>query len=290
MLAMEYYSSRILRPCLILTGTEDGDLFHQYRGYKTVHTLFTESHWMNCEIMVEWLKGVRQQMAAEKKQRVGVIVDKAPQHLHGMVLDYCRGTRDDGHMPHIYIVFIMENLTSILQPGDVYLNRGFKRRVDEYLRALREEKRRQAGEDATGVHVAAARGELVMVVAQVTHDFNRDQRRTRGVAASFVKCGMLPYQPADEAELQPFKTHLHELKEGPLKRLSSDADDFDFHRGRIVEVPQAAEWLNGASALRDDEASVRLLNTLDCYPECVALARDESPEEEQVVPEWLGLL
>eukprot|EP00918_Siedleckia_nematoides_P039864 GHVU01086615.1.p1 GENE.GHVU01086615.1~~GHVU01086615.1.p1 ORF type:complete len:126 (+),score=12.24 GHVU01086615.1:160-537(+) len=83
----------------------------------------------------------RQYTDLDDVQRVGIIVDRAPQHKGPAVDAYIITTRTDGEGPELVLEYIEDGMTSIYQPGDVDFNRPLKSRFKQRVDAVRQRKR-----------------------------------------------------------------------------------------------------------------------------------------------------
>jgi hypothetical protein len=190
--SMEFFSSSLLPPFVVLDGAYEGRLKKQWDNHQGALVTFQPNHWMDNVIAKQYLQWVKD---LHPGKRIGIVWDKAGAHKSEQVLAFAKELG-------IVVDFISAGLTSIIQPCDICCNKKLKglirRSYYQHKSFLRLE---------TGQKVRVDREHLVAWIEQAVSDVDSDQKRSRKIAATFRKCGLDPFD-MDKAD---FASHLESL-------------------------------------------------------------------------------
>lgn len=146
-------------------------------------------------------------------KKIGLILDKAPQHCAEDVVRWVEKYNDDNEAngSKIAMEFIDPNLTLIYQPPDVVIVAVIKRLIrNAYHDKINEDL--DAGKVRLGDQVKITHEELVRFVENAFNTIIKQQEKERTLAAGFEKCGLkaLNFHASSQ---QMFRDHLDSLNE-----------------------------------------------------------------------------
>jgi hypothetical protein len=201
-LGIDLQASRLLPPFVIDKGKFGSTLMKQWNNYSRSAVIFNETHWMTQYTFIIWLSYLM--MLYPLLTRIGVIVDRSRTHFGPMIDEWLKTC------PVTFtILFIGEGMTSVMQVGDLILNKPFKLAVKQRYQALRDQAigNLSVRELAT-VRYCVPRDQLIGIIEDVADEINLQNVRHRWIAAGFDLAGQNPWSN----DLSPFTAHLDSLE------------------------------------------------------------------------------
>ena len=179
MVTMEFFTSTLVDPFIVLTAKQDGRLATQWDKYAgPARVVFQKNHWMDTPTAIKYLDWI-QTLYPNKK--VGLIWDHAGAHICSAVLEHANKLG-------FVVEFINKGMTSVQQPCDLYANQQIKKIIkDKY----HEYRMSLTFEEQTKVKVP--RELFVSWVEIALREVNNKQCLTQQVRKTFQKCGLDPY-------------------------------------------------------------------------------------------------
>ena len=197
-LGMEVFSSTVLPLFTVLDGATDGRLSKQWEKYAgPAKVCFQKNHWMDKVLAKKYLSWLKELYPGKK---IGLSWDKAAAHISEEVLEHAKQLG-------IVIELLYAGMTSILQLCDIWLNKAFKK----YIQEKYYEFKHWLGV-ATGQKIKVPREQIISWIEQAVVHLNNKQKQTRKVARIFAKCGLDIY----DFEKNAFASHLETLSEDSI--------------------------------------------------------------------------
>ena len=198
MLGVELFSSTVLPAFTVLDGATEGRLSKHWASYTgTTKVCFQKNHWMDKILAKKYLSWLKSLFPGKK---IGLIWDKAAAHVSQEVLEHAKELG-------IVVELLYAGMTSIMQPCDIWLNRAFKKYLQDKYYEYKNSLHLQ-----TGQKVNVPREQIISWVEEAIQHHNAKQKQTRKVAQIFAKCGLDPF----DMEKGAFKAHLETLKEDSI--------------------------------------------------------------------------
>jgi hypothetical protein len=195
MVGMEFFSSKMLPPFLVLTAKHEGNLAREWESYEgPARVCFQPKHWMDAYTAKKCLDWI---LTLYPGKKIGVIWDYAGAHIDA-------GVQKHANSVGIILEFINKGMTSLQQPCDLWANQPLKafikKKYYEFRMSLDLSSQRK---------VKVPRETVVKWVEQATQHLCNSQKHSRDVAKTFAKCGLDPH---DEEKLL-FAKHLENMSQ-----------------------------------------------------------------------------
>ena len=225
MTALNLTTSEMLPPFVVFDGTKittakqpERTLAHKYRNWRnskpgrTGRMTFQKKHCFDADITIMWLQFLLDVLYPGKK--VGLSMDKAPQHNAEKVQVYIKKMYDEGRL---VLEFIDGGLTSVIQVCDLEGNKplkvNIKRRYLKYRADyIKSERARYPDEPNRRVQMKMPVVDMMEIIESSVKEFNLGQRETRSVEKTFISAGQHPWRDCKKQ----FKKHLDYLSTLPL--------------------------------------------------------------------------
>ena len=193
MVTMEFFTSALVGPFIVLTAKHKGHLSKQWENYQgRAKVTFQPNHWMDALVAkkyLNWLKNLY------PRKIIGLLWDHAGPHISTEVVEYAQRLG-------IVVDFINKGMTSVQQPCDLYANQRIKKVVKELYHEYRLT---LAFDEQTNVKVPR---ELFLSWVETAVDtVHQGQRLNMEIRRVFQKCGLDPY----DTERLLFEKHLETL-------------------------------------------------------------------------------
>ena len=173
MLGMEFFSSTLLPPFLILDGATDSRLSKQWSNYEgPAKVCFQKSHWMDKVLAKKFLSWVKSLFPGRK---IGIIWDKAAAHISEEVQQH---TKELG----IVIELLYVGMTFIMQPCDIWLNKAVKTYVRRHYSAYKN-----SMNIPTGQKLNVPREQIVRWIKEAVAHHNNSQNKIKRSRIFFSK-------------------------------------------------------------------------------------------------------
>lgn len=190
MVTMEYFTSSLLPPFIVLEAKHEGALMKEWESYPGPgKVVFQPSHWVDWKIAVKYLNWLKERYPDET---IGLIWDHAGAHIKEEVLEHA-------HSIGVEIEFINKGMTSIQQPCDLWANCPAKNGIKKRYYAWRMEQSPKAGQK-----LKIPRETFIHWVEEAFKALHDSQVLSKDVQKTFQKCGLDPY---DDLKLS-FEAHL----------------------------------------------------------------------------------
>jgi hypothetical protein len=210
-------SSQLLPPFIIDSGGFGSTLMHQWKNYSKSTVLFNPTHWMTQYIFILYLEWLTKMFHG---QRLMLIVDRATTH-YGEVIDNWLIANQNSDSPNkIYIEYIPEGMTSIIQVCDIAINKPLKEKIKLQYYTFRDQCIKEAtAVTLTGTVFTVPRECLVEMIELAYDELNSANQKRRSIANAFAQCGQDPWAEDQSA----FDRHLTGLKENTIYKHMAEA-------------------------------------------------------------------
>jgi hypothetical protein len=193
MVSMEFFTSFLLAPFIVLQAQYEGNLMKQWSTYAgSAKVVFQPSHWMDTRIAIKYLDWLQELYPGKK---IGLIWDHAGPHN-------CEQVKQHAERIGIVLEYINKGMTSVQQPCDLYANQQIKQIIKDLYTEYRLSLNLQEQ-----LKVKVPRELFVTWVEKALHQVHLAQLRNMAIRRTFEKCGLDPF---DDEKLQLAK-HLESL-------------------------------------------------------------------------------
>ena len=153
---------------------------------RTGFIAFHPRHWFDAGITIQWLEFLLNDLFPGKK--VGLTMDKAPQHNSAKVQEYIKKKEEEGRL---VLEFIDGGLTSVIQVCDLDANKPLKDNIKRgYLKYraefIKAEKAKHPDQPNKRIKMKVTIEKMMELVENAVKEFNAGQRETRSIEKTFV--------------------------------------------------------------------------------------------------------
>lgn len=204
MLGCEMFTSKMIAPFVVMTGTRSGTLSRKFSNWEGASKVtFHPKHWMDkngCCDFLEWLN------ECFKGEKIGLIWDAATCHRSEQVLEKARDL-------NITIGEIPPGCTSLLQICDLIVNKPVKQ---EFKKKYTAWKIRQ--DPGPGEKYKVEREDVIYWLEEAVKDFDKSSFEARKIQKAFEFCG----QDFTSSNTELFENHLAKYQENGIYKALLD--------------------------------------------------------------------
>ena len=197
-----FFLHNFFPPFIIDTGSFGADLMTSWSNYTKSTVIFNKSHWMTQYAFIIYLDWLLKMFPC---QRSLLIVDRSKTHFGKIITDWLETNHSSPGPGKVFLVYILEGMTSIHQVCDIALNKPLKAAIKKLFYDFRQKAiADKTARELVGCALTVPREDLVGMIETAFDEINLGNKPRRWIAAAFATCGQDPWS----ANLNSFEKHL----------------------------------------------------------------------------------